>query len=221
MNMEENIINKKVVFYFDGFNFYNGLKSFTKTNTDWKKYYWIDFIKFCSQFVFTHDGQELHKVKYFTAPPINLIKRSKQSALFGANLITNENKFEVINGHYADKFIDCQATCKQKFKVPEEKCSDVNISLSMISDCLDKQVDIIVLVTADSDQVSTIKFIQKRFPNVKIKLYFPPDRKSNDLKTLFKQVVFLENHEDKFKNSVMPFEVKNDIKKYTRPIDWK
>lgn len=71
--MEENIINKKVVFYFDGFNFYNGFKSFTKSNTDWKKYYWIDFIKFCSQFVFSHDGQELHKVKYFTAPPINQI----------------------------------------------------------------------------------------------------------------------------------------------------
>lgn len=218
--MEENT-NKKVVFYFDGFNFYNGFKSFTINNPIWKKYYWIDFVAFCSQFVFPHDNQELHKVKYFTAPPINKIKKSKQSALFGANIIINGKKFEVINGHYADKFINCQATCKENFKVPEEKCTDVNISLSMISDCLDKEVDIIVLITADSDQISTVKFIQKRFPNIKFKLYFPPNRKSNDLKSLFKQVVYLENHEDKFKKSIMSFEVKNDLKTYTRPVNWK
>jgi hypothetical protein len=219
--MVEKIENKKVVFYFDGFNFYNGFKSFTGANPDWKNYYWIDFIKLCSQFVFPHDGQVLHKVKYFTAPPINVLKRSKQSALFGANKILNDSSFEVINGHYADKFIDCQATCKKTFKLPEEKCTDVNISLGIIGDCLNNEVDIVVLVTADSDQVSTIKFIQKNFPHIKIKLYFPPDRKSNELKSLFKQIVYLENHEEKFKNSKMLFEVKNDKKKYTRPVDWK
>ena len=213
--------NKKVVFYFDGFNFYNGFKSYTESNSDWKNYYWIDFIKLCSQFVFPHDGQVLHRVKYFTAPPINVRKRSKQSALFGANKIINDSKFEVINGHYADKFIDCQASCKQSFKVPEEKCTDVNISLGIIEDCLNNDVDIIVLITADSDQVSTVKFIQRTFPKIKIKLYFPPDRKSNELKSLFQQVVYLENHEEKFKNAVMPFEVKKDAKKYTKPIDWK
>lgn len=213
--------NKKVIFYFDGFNFYNGFKSFSGKNPIWKNYYWIDFIKLCSQFVFPHDGQVLHKVKYFTAPPINVHKRSKQSALFGANKIINDSKFEFINGHYADKFIDCQATCKKQFKVPEEKCTDVNISLGIIEDCLNNDVDIIVLITADSDQVSTVKFIQKKFPKIKVKLHFPPDRKSNELKSLFKQVVYLENHEDKFKNAIMPFEVNNEIKKYTRPVDWK
>ena len=212
---------KKVVFYFDGFNFYNGFKSFTGLNPDWKDYYWIDFIKLCSQFVFSQDGQVLHKVKYFTAPPKNLLKRSKQSALFGANKILNDSTFEVINGHYADKFINCQAICKKTFKVPEEKCTDVNISLGIIGDCLNKEVDIVVLVTADSDQVSTVKFMQKNFPQIKIKLYFPPDRKSNELKSLFKQIVYLENHEEKFKNSRMPFEVKDDNKKYTKPVDWK
>jgi hypothetical protein len=217
---EENKL-KKVVFYFDGFNFYNGFKSFIVDNPDWKNYYWIDFIKLCSQFVFNQDGQVLHKVKYYTAPPKNLQKRSKQSALFGANNILNESLFEVINGHYADKFIDCQAICKQSFKVPEEKCTDVNISLGIVGDCINNEVDIAILVTADSDQVSTIKFIQKNFPHIKLKLYFPPDRKSNELKSLFKQVVYLENHGDKFKISKMPSEVRNATKIYTKPADWK
>lgn len=219
--MSVEIQNKKVVFYFDGFNFYHGFKSFTQSNPQWRDYFWIDFVKLCSQFVHAHDNQILHKVKYFTAPPINKEKRSKQSALFGANKILNESVFEVINGHYSDKFIDCQATCKEQFKVPEEKCTDINLSLNMIGDCLDKNVDIIVLITADSDQVSTIKFINQKFPHIKTKLYFPPDRKSNELKGLFKTFVLLENHEDKFKNSKMTFEVKNDKKTYTRPTSWK
>ncbi|WP_264511021.1 NYN domain-containing protein [Flavobacterium sp. N1719] len=217
----EQIPPKKVVFYFDGFNFYHGFKSYTGANPDWKNYYWIDFVKFCSQFVFAHDGQVLHKVKYFTAPPINLQKRSKQSALFGANKVINGDTFEVLNGHYADKYIDCLATCKETFRVPEEKCTDVNIALNIVGDCMDNQVDVIVLVTADSDQVSTVKFIQKKFPHIKIKLYFPPNRASNELKSLFKQVVYLEKHEDKFKNAKMTFEVKNEKKTFTRPADWK
>lgn len=219
--MSEEIKNKKVVFYFDGFNFYHGFKSYTRSHPDWKNYFWIDFVKLCTQFVFAHDNQILHKVKYFTAPPINKLKKSKQSALFGANKITNGSIFEVVNGHYADKFIDCQATCKENFKVPEEKCTDVNIALNMIGDCINNDVDIIVLITADSDQVSTIKFINQKFPHIKTKLYFPPDRKSNELKSLFKTVVYLENHEDKFKNAKMQFEVKNETKTYTRPSDWK
>lgn len=214
---------KKVVFYFDGFNFYNGFKSYINSNPDWKNYYWIDFIKLCSQFVNPHDGQELHKVKYFTAPPINVQKRSKQSALFGANKILNGDKFEVINGHYTDKSIDCHAICKKTFKVPVEKCTDVNFALSIIKDCMDGEVDTVILVTADSDQVPTIKFIKERFPKIKIKLYFPPDRKSNELKGVVNPVVYLGNHEDKFKNAILPYEVENSTKtkKYTRPSNWK
>ena len=34
-------------------------------------------------------------------------------------------------------------------------------------------------------------------------------------------IIYLENHEEKFKNAIMPFEVKNDLKKYTRSLDWK
>lgn len=214
-------MDKKVVFYFDGFNFYNGLKSYINSNANWKNYYWIDFIKLCSQFISPHDGQVLHKVKYFTAPPINIQKRSKQSALFGANKILNGEKFEVINGNYTDKTIDCQATCKQSFTVPVEKCTDVNLALHIIKDCMDKEVDTVVLVTADSDQVPTIKFIKSLFPKIKVKIYFPPNRNSNELKSIINPVVYLENHEDKFKLSKLPFEVKNETKKYTRPENWK
>jgi hypothetical protein len=34
-------------------------------------------------------------------------------------------------------------------------------------------------------------------------------------------VVFLENHEDKFKNAKMPRIVTDGVKTYTRPEEWK
>ena len=93
----------------------------------------------------------------------------------------------------------------------------------MVNDCIEGNVDVITLITADSDQVSTIKYIKSKFPHIKIKVYFPPDRKSNEIRSLMGNVVFLENHEDKFKNSKMPGIVENvdKTKKYTRPDSWK
>jgi len=170
--------------------------------------------------VFKHDNQVLHKIKYFTAPPTNAQKRSKQRALFSANKIINGDLFEIINGHYSDKFMRCQATCKEQFVVPEEKCTDINLALAIIADCMEGNVDVITLITADSDQVSTIKFVLEKFPKVKIKVYFPPNRKSNEIRNLMGKVVFLENHEDKFRNAKMPGIVTGAEKTYTRPIDW-
>ncbi len=97
---------KSVTFYFDGFNFYYGLRNQVRKDRIWKKYYWIDFIKFCEQFLGT--DQMILKVKYFTAAPLNAGKQSRQSALFKANKLINDDKFEIIRGKYYKKSIQCQ-----------------------------------------------------------------------------------------------------------------
>ena len=212
---------KRVIFYFDGFNFYNGLKDSAEKEVKWKNYYWIDLFKFCQQFVFNHEGSELIAVKYFTAPPQNTQKRSRQSAFLSANKLLNGEKFIVYQGHYTNKVVECFATCKQKFNVPEEKCTDVSLALNILIDCVEDFVDTIVLVTADSDQIPTIKMLKSKFPNKKLKVYFPPSRNSTDIRNQVGQVVYLENHEDKFKLAKMSVEVTDGNKKYTRPTEWK
>lgn len=187
----------------------------------WKNYYWIDLFKLCQQFVHNHEGSELISVKYFTAPPLNAQKRSKQSAFLSANKLLNGDKFLFYPGHYTNKQVECFAICKQKFTVPEEKCTDVNLALNILIDCVDDIVDTVVLVTADSDQIPTIKMLKAKFPHKKLKVYFPPCRNSTDIRNQVGQVVFLENHEEKFKLSKMPGEVTDGTKKYTRPSDWK
>lgn len=212
---------KRVIFYFDGFNFYNGLKDMSKKKPQWKNYYWIDLYKFCQQFVYAHEGNELVSIKYFTAPPQNDKKRSKQSAFLNANKLINGDKFLFYTGHYTNKEVECFATCKQKFTVPEEKCTDVNFALNIIIDCMEDIVDTVVLITADSDQIPTIKMLKAKFPTKKLKVYFPPCRNSTDIRNQVGQVVFLENHEDKFNLSKMPGDVTDGDKKYTRPSEWK
>lgn len=210
---------KKVIFYFDGFNFYNGLRDKSVKNHAWKNYYWIDFVKFCNQFVY--EGSELIAVKYFTSPPMNDQKRSKQSALFGANKLINKDKFLVVNGKFSNKEIECRAHCKLKFLHLEEKRTDVSIAVNILLDCFENKVDTIVVVSADSDQIPTIQAIKTKFPDKKLKIYFPPCRNSADILQHSSPVVYLENHEDKFKASVMPAIIEFDKKKYTRPIEWK
>lgn len=209
---------KRVIFYFDGFNFYNGLKDKSKIEPIWKNYYWLDLVKFCNSFL--SQEHNLIKVKYFTAPPRDDKQRSKQSAFLSANKLLNSDFIEVINGKYLNKEVKCKI-CKSSFIAQEEKRTDVNIALSMIMDCVLDNTDILILISADSDQIPTIQTVLKEFPDKKIKVYFPPERNSTDLLSISKPIVFLGSNELKFKNAIMPTIVTDGIKKYTRPEEWK
>lgn len=212
---------KRVTFYFDGFNFYYGLRKKSHEDRTWKKFYWIDFVKFCEQFL--GPEQILEKVKYFSTAPLNSGKQSRQSALFKANNIINGNKFEIIRGKYYKKSQTC-SICHNVFQVPEEKRTDVNISVHLIGDCSLNKTDNLVLITADSDLVPPIEYIKANFPRNKIKIYFPPKNSSFDLfRVSNKRIIYLENNKYKFENSVMDDEVFSSDKSDSAiiPKEWK
>ncbi|AWX44085.1 hypothetical protein HME9304_01085 [Flagellimonas maritima] len=196
----------RTIFYIDGFNFYYGLKNKKRIDSTWAKYYWIDIVKLCEQFLGPDDT--LIKVKYFTAPPLSLGKRIRQSALFKANDIINKDKFELIRGKYIMKPMMCN-NCKQQFEKPEEKRTDVNISVQLLGDCALNKVDKVVLISADSDLVPPLEFIKENFPAKKIKIYFPPTSYSNDLRDISfrRKIVKLENNRNNFELAIMPTEV--------------
>jgi hypothetical protein len=213
---------ERVTVYVDGFNFYYGLKRTKVVDRDWKKFYWIDFVKLFEYF--SGENQVLQKVVYFTATPLNIQKSSRQSALLNANKLINGNRFEIIKGKYYDKQILCPF-CKAAISKPEEKRTDVNISVQMIGDCALDKTDIVILVSADSDLVPPLEFIQKHFPNKRIKVHFPPSGFSSDLANHVKRnrgkVIKLENNKIKFFNSIMPDNVTKDGKTYSIPEKWK
>ena len=213
---------KRVTFYVDGFNFYFGLKRTKKSEPEWKRYYWINIVKLFESFL--GEGQILEKVIYFTASPLSPQKNSRQSAFLNANKLINGERFEIVRGKYLEKHIICPY-CKGDIARPEEKKTDVNISVRMIADCVLDKTDTIALVSADSDLVPPVEFIQKHYPQKVIKIYFPPSNYSSDLKDNLlhhrsKPVLLLKNKK-RFEFSVMPNIVQNELKKYTIPEKWK
>jgi len=215
-------MNERVTFYVDGFNFYYGLRVKKRNDRNWQRAYWIDLVKLFSQFL--SPNQILEKVIYFTASPLNQDKSSRQGAFLNANKLLNGNKFEVVRGKYLKKIVECP-NCKYAISKPEEKKTDVNLAIRMIGDCVENKTDIIVLVSGDSDLLPPIEFIQQKYPQKKIRVYFPPTVFSVDLKNNIKahngKIVFLDINFNKFVNSIMPDVVAKDGKIYTIPDKWK
>jgi len=215
-------MNERVTFYVDGFNFYYGLKAKKKTDRTWKSAYWIDTVKLFSQFL--SPNQILEKVVYFTASPLNQEKSNRQGVFLNANKLLNADKFEVVRGKYLKKIVECPQ-CKYAISKPEEKKTDVNVAIRMISDCIENKTDVIVLVSGDSDILPPVEFIQQKYPKKKIRVYFPPTIFSVDLKSNIKhhngKIVFLENNFKKFADSIMPDVVSKNGKTYTIPEKWK
>jgi hypothetical protein len=213
----------RTTFYIDGFNFYNGLKSaMSKISPAWKQYYWIDFVQFAQQFL--SPNHELVAVKYFTATPLDPGKERRQSALFRANKLINDSKIEFIKGKYYKKPIRCQGLCKQTFIIHEEKRTDVNISVEIMGDCAFNKTDLIVLISADSDLVPTLEYVLTHFTDKKVKVFFPPCRKSTDLMGLLKskgeRVIFLDSNELKLRKSKIPHSITIGGTTVNIPAEW-
>ena len=220
---------ERVNFYVDGFNLYFGLKDMKRIDGDWQKFYWLDFVKFFQHFI--GENQILQNVIYFAAPPPidnqNSIRDNqgsiRQSILFKANKLLNPNRFETVMGQFYRKNITCKV-CKSNFNVYEEKRTDVNIAVRLLGDCSIDNVDTLVLVSADSDLVPPLQFIKQRYPEKKIRVYFPPAYFSvalnNFMKSCKKPIIRLENNKQRFLNSIMPDTVTADSITYTIPPKW-
>jgi uncharacterized LabA/DUF88 family protein len=213
---------ERVTFYVDGFNFYYGLRAKKKIDRNWQNAYWIDMVKLFNQFL--SPDQTLEKVIYFTASPLNQDKSNRQGAFLNANKLLNGDKFEVVRGKYLKKMIQCP-NCNYAISRPEEKKTDVNVAVRIIRDCVEDKTDVIVLVSGDSDMLPPIEFIQQKYPQKKIRVYFPPTIFSVDLKNNIKlhkgKVVFLENNFNKFQDSKMPDTVTRNGKSYSIPEKWR
>lgn len=95
----------------------------------------------------------------------------------------------------------------------------------MIADCVLNATDSIVLVSADSDLVPPLEFIQKQYPEKRIKVYFPPSNFSCDLKDNLTQhnskPVLMYKNERRFRDAIMPDIVTDGIKRYVVPDKWR
>ena len=178
----------------DGFNFYYGLKSSSR----WKKYYWLDIVKLFGMFI--RQNQELVAVKYFSARPDDIEQSLRQNAFFQAN---RENpKFKLILGKYLKKSITC-FRCGNVIHTYEEKETDVRIATQIVADAYQKNCDISVIVSADSDMIPAIELATEA--RQKVFVYFPPNQYSSNLASFgMSRPVHLKQYESRFKQCLLP-----------------
>ena len=185
---------QKVIVYVDGFNFYYGLKGDPK----WKRYYWLDIVKFFEKFM--KPDQELIKVKYFSARPDNQEKNARQYAFFQANM--ENSRFQLILGKYLKKKITC-FNCGNIINTYEEKESDVRIATQIVSDSYEKNCDIAIVVSADSDMIPSVELAKQA--GQKVFIYFPPNHYSSNLAALANgHPIQLSKYESRFRQSLLP-----------------
>lgn len=165
----------RVISYIDGFNLYFGLK-----DKGWKRYYWLDLVALSSALLLL--DQSLLATHYFTArlrfAHNNKVDKQRQDDYLDA--LGTLNNLHIQYGHYLQKTRECRK-CKATWPDYEEKMTDVNIAVQLITDAFDDNFDTALIISADSDLTTPVQFVRQRFPNKKIIVAQPPGRNSNHL----------------------------------------
>ncbi|MCK4629129.1 MAG: NYN domain-containing protein [Sedimentisphaerales bacterium] len=169
---------RRTIAYIDGFNLYFGLKS-----KGWRKYYWLN-IQLLIQNLLKSD-QRLILTKYFTSlisSPRHDQNKSRRQLTYLEALQTLPD-FEIIYGHYLIKRQSCNS-CRANWTSHEEKMTDVNIAVELLTDAFQDKFDTAFLISGDSDLSSPIERVRELFPQKRIVIAFPPERESAHLKKL-------------------------------------
>ena len=205
--------NQRVIVYVDGFNFYYGLKESQK----WKRYYWLDMVGLFEKFL--KPNQELIALKYFSARPDEPGKNERQYAFFQAN---KENpKFQLILGKYLKKEITC-FKCGNVIHTHEEKETDVRIATQIVADAYEKNCDIAIIVSADSDMIPAVELAKAA--GQKLFIYFPPNHHSNNLAMMANgKPIIMGKYKARFNQSLLPDVVHLKAENYDLhiPEKWK
>jgi uncharacterized LabA/DUF88 family protein len=167
---------QRVNAYIDGFNLYFGLRQ-----SGWRKYYWLDLPALVTSLL--KPDQQLVATHYFTARiktnGHNAADAKRQSDYIDA-LATRPN-LTTHFGQYLQKTRQCKQ-CGATWPDYEEKMTDVNIAVQLLSDAFDNSFDTAIIVSGDSDLTTPIQRVRQRFPGKRIVVAFPPNRHSAQLK---------------------------------------
>lgn len=147
----------------------------------------------------------LIKTKYFTARVSKPQDKHIRQKTYLEALETIPD-LEIVYGHYLMKKVTCRF-CAKEFGMPEEKMTDVNIALEMLTDCVQDRYDIAFLISADSDLVNAIEHIKAINSAKQIYTYFPPKRTSFKLRNSADKC--FDIFEAKIKKSLLPVNLVN------------
>jgi uncharacterized LabA/DUF88 family protein len=203
--------SERVIAYIDGFNLYFGLKE-----KGWRCYYWLDIQKLCRKLLLPK--QHLVIVKYFTSriKKASPAKHKRQSIYIEALQTLPDVK--MYYGKYQLTSYKCK-NCAFIDKIPEEKMTDVQLGVEVISDAYQDKYDTAFIITGDIDIVPSVEKVRAEFSSKRVIIVFPPMRATDELRTAASG--YLHIKENLLKESQLPDEiVKTGAYALKRPIEW-
>lgn len=152
--------------YIDGFNLYHAIVDLGDSRLKW-----LNFRVLANSL--KRGTEELADVYFFTAVlPWDKAKQARHQNFMAACTAVGVKVIQ-------SSFKKARRYCRKMDRYcdfDEEKQTDVAFSLSVVSDAMDNRFDRAALITADSDQIPTIRMLRARFPSKRVSLVAPPGR---------------------------------------------
>ncbi len=104
----------------------------------------------------------------------------------------------------------------------EEKETDVRIATQIVADAYQKNCDVAIVVSADSDMIPAIELATQA--RQKVFVYFPPNQYSSNLASMaIGQPTQLKRYENRFRQSLLPDTIHLSVSNYDLqiPEKWK
>ena len=163
-------------FFVDGFNLYHALDDLGQPYLKWLS------LRRLADRLSKPFGVSVNEIVFCTAYfPGNFDKRKRHEAYISA---LKAEGVEVLYGHSTIEPMSC-SSCQRQWSQPREKETDINVALALFEAISSDRIDTAFLVTADTDQAATLKFLRKCYPSKEVVVFTPPGRStSSHLKNL-------------------------------------
>lgn len=152
--------------YIDGFNLYHPLCALGDNRLKWLNLWQL------SQRILQDRGHTLVSVKYCTAFQRRDVEQLGRHRIYIAAI--EAFGVETVHGHYVHGESKPCGNCGEVTTHLNEKQTDINLALCLFSDAMQDRFDWAYLLSADSDQAATAKFLKQFFPDKKLVTVVPP-----------------------------------------------
>ena len=223
-------LNDRAAFFIDGFNLYHSIDN----NPAFHKYKWLDLSALCRQFL--KSVERVENIYYFTARPVwNQRKLTRHDMYIeicksvGCTVILGSfQKIESVSRVQCGLpcvsaiSISPQALCNKKYSAREEKKTDVNIAVQIMTACIEQSCNAIYLISGDNDLVPPLEAVRRLFPKIEISVLSPPHLKTQKLQKTCEHNDFNYRYinQANLRRALLPNPVVIRGHKYYCPNDW-
>jgi len=203
-------LKKRISIYIDGFNLYHSALQNVWTNCKW-----LDLNKLSGQFI-NPSLENLNEVNYFSAVAHWIPHKAKKHKEYMNAL--RAMGVNVILGQFKEKDRKCQATCKKCYKSHEEKETDINIAVQLLSDAFEDKFDTALILSGDSDLAPAVARLKKMFPVKRVGIILPPYQLGADL--ISKADYVKKIRHEHLRKAILPLKIDFAGLKIIAPKDW-